>query len=181
MTVSKPQQSPKQPETPQANKKVVWAVAPALVFFLIIGTLSVVVIAQHFSGDRDPALGLGKQSSQATLNEVSDAVKASNNNAIIDVMVKNANTSGTPFGHSIRVNVLVDMDKIAGDESVGQDLIKQQVIDAIRNTEIKDTFLVRVGPSVDPRIISGDGSAEQPLTSAERLARPFVNETIEIK
>lgn len=90
--------------TPRKTKKTLVIVLGCIVgSVLIIGVATVLVRAVT---GQNWALGVGPQQSDSKLDTVKNAVMA--NSAVVDVYVKNANTSGTPFGHSIDVVVVFD-------------------------------------------------------------------------
>lgn len=133
-----PTPTPAQPK--QSSKKIGMIVGGALLLF----ALMVWGVASLVTG-RDWALGLGSQQSTAKLTKVQRAIETAPD--VLAVSVKNGNTSGTPFGHSIRVLVYFDEAKVS---SADEDALRQftnAVERTIYNAKVSDEYTVFYVPA----------------------------------
>jgi len=136
------------------------------------------VLAANLSG-HNWSLGLAGQKSDEDITKVQQSLEAIDNEAVLDVYVKNANTSGTPFGHSIAVRVLVDTEMVP--ETEDMDAVETAVRSAIASAGVKDTFDILLGVTTEANVISGQGSAEQPITSARDVSYGAMSRDFQIK
>ncbi len=124
------------PAQPKQSAKKIGMIVGGI---LLLGVLMVWGIVSVVSG-RDWALGVGSQQSAAKLDTVQRAVSATSD--VLFVNVRNANTSGTPFGHSIRVTVFFDEAKVAPDDEVAVRRLTRAAEDAIYRTKVADEYTV---------------------------------------
>lgn len=181
MTVPPTNQTPA--PAPKANKKVVvWVIVVVAIPLLLLALLVTTLVSKGLSG-HNWDLGFAQQQSADELAKVKSSINATENDAIIDVVVKNANTSGTPFGHSVRVNVLVDSEKLNVKDDIEVEALINQVTNAIKTSGVSDTFFVSIGLNINAMAVSGQGTPENPVTSAERMSGAYdlYSETIEVK
>jgi len=133
----------------------------------ILGVFTAFGVAGLFndSGNHNWGLGLAPQKKDEDIQKVQKAVESVPGDAIIAVSAKNANSSGTPFGHSITVRVLLDSAVVSDTEGI--DAVEADIRAAIVEAGVKDSYTLIMGLNVDPGITSGIGSKETPATTAD--------------
>src|SRR5690349_4594749 len=113
------------------------AIGASIAGFLLIIGIGAVAFITLATGSHNWDLGLAPQKSSDELAKVQKAVDTVTNEAILDTHVENANTSGTPFGHSVRVSVLVDQDRIESRASPELQTLAEQLTKAIQDSGLK--------------------------------------------
>lgn len=147
--------------------KTLTVVIIAVVGVLVLAGIATLVVKAFNS--QDWSLGAGTQRSADEIARVQTAVEAVENDAIIDVHVENANTSGQPLGHSIRVNILLDSERFNSNGAATVDTLASDVEAALRESGVKDTYTILMGLNVAEGAISGRGTPENPVTSAKSM------------
>lgn len=172
------------PVTPQHPIKKfrnqLWVRITAAVFLFIIIAIAVMLAIQGLRG-HDWSNGLAPQKSAEEIATIQSAVDSVKNDAVLDTLVRNSNTTGQPFGHSISVSILVDADKLSFRNEDDAVVYGKVVIEAIRKTGISDVYDVRIGPDVKPGAISGRGTAEEPITEARYADGSLFDESVTVK
>lgn len=130
--------TPAQPK--QSSKKIVAIIGGALLLF----ALMVWGVASLVTG-RDWALGLGSQQSTANLSKVQRAIESASD--VLAVSVKNGNTSGTPFGHSIRVVVYFDEANVSSTDEEALLRFTNTVENTIYGARVSDEYTVFYVPA----------------------------------
>lgn len=138
---------------------IIMASLGVLLFFLVTGFL-VKGLVTH-----DWALGFAPQQGSDNIQKIDDALAGIASDAIIDTGVENANTSGTPFGHSMRISVLYDPAKLSEGET--EATLTSDIIDAVIGTGVKDSYTLFLAPTTNPRYKNTDGTEEAALTSVD--------------
>lgn len=134
-----------------------------------------VVFLFAFNTDRNWSLGVGKQQSNSSLGGLSDAVASELQDYVIDTDVRNANTSGTPFGHTVDIRVLIPRSHA---DKANHKAIVTAVAKAIASTKKDDSYRLWINSDINPNITGGDGSEDQPLTTAKDVSSSGIYPTI---
>lgn len=150
---------------------------------LLIGVVAVVVGATKSGGAHNWDLGLAPQKSDADIAKVQKAVESVESDAVLDIYVSNANTSGTPFGHSIRINVLADTDLLPATDEAAINALATDITRAVQAAGVKDTYDLTIGLDVNSRATSGSGTSEEPAESAKQMfgADRVYSESFEVR
>ena len=129
--------------------------------------------------DHDWGNGLAPQRPTEEVASIKTAVESAVPDDTMDINVSNTNSSGTPFGHSMNVQVLLNHNNA---EQYDTKQIGRDIIDAIKANGLKDKYYIVIGYDVDESIISGRGTAEEPLTSAKQIGiAPVFRQTITVE
>lgn len=155
----------RQPPKAKVNKKTI-----GLVIITAVAVGVFVWGAVSFLGSRNLALGFGAQQSETKLQTVRDAIKAADTSAILDVSVLNGNTSGTPFGHSIRAHVLYDATKVPEGDREARTKFSDAVQRAIVMSGIKDSYTVFLVPTSD---LSERFTEKDPMVPSDAIMLQF--------
>lgn len=147
------------------NKTLIIAITSiSVVVFIGIVALAI-TIGSLISGNHDWNQGFAPQNSQADISAIKTAISATKADNILDFNVKNTNTSGTPFGHTISVYVLLD----ASQTNLTYRDAFVSVVKGINNAGIQETYNIAQGFNIDKAIKSGPGSPSEPVTDVQSL------------
>lgn len=149
------------------TKRLKLVISLVAAFLLIVGIGFVAVLIRSDTLQRNWNLGLGKQQSSVRIEEVQRTVDSVEHDAILDTHVANANTTGTPFGHSIRINILLDDGIVKETDTTTINTIAQDVKKAVQALGIKDTYDLYMAVD-DNNALGIDTSSEYPA-NAKRL------------
>ena len=166
-------------QKPASRKPLV--IAASILLGLGVLTLFVVAVLS-LSGaykGHDWGNGLAPQRPASEIASIESAVETAVPNDALDIEVRNTNSSGTPFGHSISVQVLLNH------ENAEQYNVKQiggDIVSAIKQNGLKDEYYVVIGYDVIEGAVSGRGTAGEPLTNAQQVGiNPEFRETFSVE
>lgn len=112
------------------------------ILFLGVVALIIAMVSANFNG-HNWDLGLASQQKPEVLQKVEKSVRGVTETDMRDVAVRNCNTSGTPFGHAICIEVLVDSATLANPYDVSG--VQKAVQEAVIGAGVKDSYMVSVG------------------------------------
>jgi len=163
------------------TKKPKLIIGLAVSFLLIVIVGFVAVLIRTDTLQRNWNLGLGKQQSSTTIEEVKRAVDSVQHEAILETYVANANTTGNPFGHSIRINILLDDGLIKETDTAVITALGEDVTNAVKSAGIKDTYDLYMAVD-DNNAVGLDTSSEYPATAKRLPGGNYVyDESFEVK
>ncbi|MBN9398120.1 hypothetical protein BGO18_01930 [Candidatus Saccharibacteria bacterium 47-87] len=153
--------------------------SPLLAVGIILAVVAVfAALAATTYKDHNWALGLAPQRNAKEIESVKQAVRSAAPADTLDIYVANSNTSGTPFGHAMTVNVLLSS---VNAEKYNIEEIGSHIMTALFSNKLKDTYAITIGYDVPGGIESSEGVDTRPITSAKDIFDPIFEQKMTVK